>query len=68
MEDDWKICRFIRRVVNKTRLLLGYTLVNRHGYKVRMRGFKQEWSNPRRTKVYNCDDFSWRVYGWRTNL
>ena len=65
MKDDWKLCRFIRRVINKTRLLLGYTLISRHGFTVKLRGFKQIKSNPRRVKDYNVDDFSWRVKGWR---
>ena len=46
---------------NKLLLHLGFTLVNKHGYTVRLVKGQQIMSNPKRVKPYSLDDPSWRI-------
>ena len=54
----------IRILINKTLLLLGFTLINRKGTKivtVKFRGGRQIKSNRNRRFDYRMDDDGWRV-------
>lgn len=64
-DDDWKVCIYIRRIVNNIRIFLGYTLINRHGYTVKIRNLRQVWDNPNRRRPYGLDDRGWRIKGWK---
>ena len=49
------------QIRNKLLLYLGFTLVNKHGYTVRLVKGQQIMSNPKRVKPYSLDDPSWRI-------
>lgn len=56
--------RKIRILLNKTLLLLGFTLINRKGTKivtVKVRGGIQIKSNRNRTLDYSMDDDGWKI-------
>ena len=61
-ESKWKKLHtaFIQ-IRNKLLLYLGFTLVNKHGYTVRLVKGQQIMSNPKRVKPYSLDDPSWRI-------
>lgn len=49
-------------IKNKLLLILGFKLVNKHGYTVHLKNGAQVKSNPYRVKDYSLDDASWRLY------
>jgi len=53
--------RYLRMYKNRFLLVLGFTLVNKHGYTVKIIDGVQVWDNPLRKKPYSLDDSSWTV-------
>ena len=61
-ESKWKkLHTTFTKIRNKLLLYLGFTLVNKHGYTVRLVKGQQIMSNPKRVKPYSLDDPSWRI-------
>ena len=61
-ESKWKKLHTVFiQMRNKLLLYLGFTLVNKHGYTVRLVKGQQIMSNPKRVKPYSLDDPSWRI-------
>lgn len=55
------MCNYFRMIKNHLLLYLGYTLVNRDGFTVKLYKGKQVMSNPRRKTAYRLDHFSWKI-------
>lgn len=49
------------KFINHIKLLLGFTLVNKHGHLVKSINGKQVWSNHKRKRPYSLDDPNWKI-------